>query len=77
MTGRSVDGKHQEPGWGAEINVQAALEIGRMFKQEAIYYIDEDDLSLHSCDQSEVKHLGSWTARVNLSSFDEPQIDSE
>jgi hypothetical protein len=77
VTGRSVDGKHQEPGWGAVIDIQTGIEIGRMFKQEAIYYIDEDDLSLHSCDQVEVKHLGSWAARVNLSSSDEPQRDSE
>lgn len=65
VTGRSVDGSHQEPGWGAALDTQTGLEIGRMFKQEAIYGVREDELTLYSCTREEHEHLGSWSARVN------------
>ena len=66
VTGRSVDGKHQEPGWGATLDLKTGFEIGKMFKQEAIYHIKDDELTLHSCDGQQLEHLGSWSERVNL-----------
>ena len=65
VIGRSVDGSHQEPGWGATLDIQTGLEIGRMFKQEAIYQVRDDELTLHGCIREEQEHLGSWSVRVN------------
>ena len=66
VTGRSLDGKHQEPGWGATLDLKTGFEIGKMFKQEAIYHIQSNQLTLHSCDGQQVEQLGSWSERINL-----------
>ena len=64
VIGRSVDGSHQEPGWGSPLDIQTGLEIGRMFKQEAIYHVHDDELTLHSCTHEETEQMGNWSARV-------------
>lgn len=66
VTGRSADGQHQEPGWGAILDLKTGFEIGKMFKQEAIYHIQGDKLTLHSCDGQQIEPLGSWSERVNI-----------
>ena len=70
VTGMSPDGVHQEPGWAVELSEAEALELGRVFKQEAIYIIREGALYLTSCahprrGQAREEHaLGPWSARV-------------
>ena len=64
VTGRNVDGSHQEPGWAVALSVQVGLEIGRMFKQEAIYSVSHDELTLHACTHEQTDPVGSWNARV-------------
>ena len=68
VTGRSEDGRHQEPGWGAALDLQTGLEIGRIFKQEAIYHVSGDELCLCDCTQTRVERLGSWNARIKTRS---------
>jgi hypothetical protein len=49
VTGVSPDGRHREPGWAADIDLSAAQNIGAAFKQDAIYWVDGDNLSVVSC----------------------------
>ena len=55
---------HQEPGWGAALTLRDALQIGRTFKQLAIYYVEDDLLKLCSCVGDEVVELGSFRERI-------------
>lgn len=48
-TGQSPDGAHSEPGWAMECQLSQALAIGRRYRQRGIWWIEEDDLHLHSC----------------------------
>lgn len=69
IVGRSEDGAHQEPGWGVALPLADGLEIGRMFKQVAIYQVIDDELTLHICGKGSQglkapESLGSWRARL-------------
>ena len=67
VIGRSEDGAHQEPSWIATLNLNEGIEVGRMFKQVAIYQVIGDELSLHSCDPRRSdpgRSLRSWRARL-------------
>lgn len=64
VTGRDRGDAHREPGWAAELSLKDALEIGNIFKQEAIYYVSDGKLSLHRCDGRESIDLGDWASRV-------------
>lgn len=44
ITGQTPDGSHAEPGWAVECDQATALVIGREFKQDAIYWVSQDDL---------------------------------
>jgi len=70
VTGMSPDQSHQEPGWAVELSDAEALELGRVFKQEAIYIIRSGQLWLVSCahprrgQAREERALGLWSERV-------------
>lgn len=70
VTGMSPDEAHQEPGWAVALSDAEALELGRVFKQEAIYIVREGALYLTSCahprrgQAREEHHLGAWLDRV-------------
>ena len=42
ITGHSECGSHEEPGWGIDCSLDEAIELGVLFKQEAIFWINED-----------------------------------
>ena len=41
ITGQSICGSHKELGWGIDCSVAEGLELGALFKQEAIFWINE------------------------------------
>lgn len=49
VTGRSVSGDHAEPGWGCDLPLASALELGRRFDQVAIFWVDSGDLWVGDC----------------------------
>ncbi|MEM1085285.1 MAG: DUF3293 domain-containing protein [Verrucomicrobiota bacterium] len=64
-TGTSPDLAHQEPGWAVMTDRPSALEIGRHFGQRAIWWIEDDDLHLLSCQSSDSLLLGSFLKRIH------------
>lgn len=65
VIGCSPDMKHQEPGWGVYGLTQAdALEIGREYRQNAIFEISEDLISVIGCITGEVQFVGLWSDRL-------------
>ncbi|MBU3665986.1 MAG: DUF3293 domain-containing protein [Chthoniobacterales bacterium] len=65
VTGVSADGKHREPGfavWGC--GLQDALNLGREFAQNAIYWIEGGKLDVVSCSTGERQHVGFWSERL-------------
>jgi hypothetical protein len=40
LVGYSPDSGHAEPGWAADLSVEAGLELGRTFLQDAIYLVE-------------------------------------
>ena len=63
-TGGSPDFSHAEPGYAVETSFQDALQIGRLFEQEAIFWIENDELILVDCRTEATHRLGSWRNRI-------------
>lgn len=64
VEGGSQDGSYRERGLGLIVDLQTALAIGRLFEQEAIFWVERNQLSVVSCDSPERKEMGSWTERL-------------
>lgn len=64
VIGRDHENSHREPGWGAEIDLQTAKEIGKLFKQDAIFQVQNGLLHLHACNGKYHQELGKWSERV-------------
>ena len=64
MTGGSPDGKHQEPGYLVECDLSTALELGVRFQQEAIFWIEDGQVSTVACSGDLTKQpVDTWAAR--------------
>jgi hypothetical protein len=66
VTGASVDGSHQEPGFAVwDLVLEEALEIGREFRQDAIFWVGADGwIDVVSCLNGERRHVGLWSERI-------------
>jgi len=64
IAGCSRDLQHCEPGLGVETTLSNALSIGRLFGQEAIYWVKDGHLLLINCHSGEEVPLGSWESRL-------------
>ena len=64
VTGSSPDRTHQEAGFGISCTLQEALCIGRHFKQNAIYWIERENLQVIECSSGKAQDLGSWKERL-------------
>jgi hypothetical protein len=64
ITGESPDGQHAEPGWWVETDLADAVQIGRAFRQDAVYWIEGDALSVHACADDRAAPVGRFTARL-------------
>ena len=68
LIGAAPDLSHMEKSWAVFIDKQLALELGREFKQHAIYYVNQGLLSLVACGDapdSEVM-IGDFIARTQV-----------
>jgi hypothetical protein len=57
--------KHREPGfavWGCDL--PAALQLGREFAQNAIYWVKKGRLDVVSCSTGEREFVGLWSERL-------------
>ncbi len=53
-----------EESFAVEVSLQKAVELGRKFGQNAVYYAESEELFLVSCDEIETKlALGKWQLR--------------
>ncbi len=50
VTGFSPRTGHSEPSWAAEIPLDKACEFGMRYRQDAIYHVQGDILSVTKCD---------------------------
>ena len=50
ITGYSPSTTHAEPGWAAAISWNDACNLGLEFLQDAIYWVDHNQLSVTFCD---------------------------
>jgi len=58
ITGGSADGVHLEPGWGVPIGLPGAVELGRRYRQVAVFYVRAGALTLVDCADGSSEGLG-------------------
>jgi hypothetical protein len=67
LTGYSPSTGHAEPGWAVEIDFATACDVGLQFKQEAIYFVVGDTLSVSYCDTRRAPlEVGGFRERVQM-----------
>lgn len=67
ITGYSPTSGHAEPGWAVELDFNAACDLGREFKQDAIYHVSGDVLSVSYCDHRRALYsVGTFRDRVTV-----------
>ncbi|MFM8780825.1 MAG: DUF3293 domain-containing protein [Gemmatimonadota bacterium] len=67
VTGYSPTTGHTEPGWAVELPFETACLLGKTFAQDAIYWVDEDTLSVSSCVGNLASALaGGFRARIDV-----------
>ena len=64
VTGQSVDGQHQEPGWAFQAPLEEGKRIAKIFRQDALYQVIEGQLLLHDCMSDSVVNLGTFDAKI-------------
>ena len=65
LTGFSPTTHHAEPGWAVDISFKLACKIGGDFKQDAIYYVTEDELEVSHCAPARREPVGDFRSRVH------------
>jgi hypothetical protein len=66
LVGYSPDSGHAEPGWAADLSVEAGLELGRTFLQDAIYLVEDGELWVLDCDSPIVReYVGPFAERLD------------
>ncbi|QYK02077.1 DUF3293 domain-containing protein [Shewanella psychrotolerans] len=67
VVGCSSDKSHMEKSWAITMDKIDAVALGRVFNQNAIYYIEQDQLQLVPClvNYDELS-LGCFSSRVSL-----------
>jgi Protein of unknown function (DUF3293) len=64
--GYSPTSGHTEPSWAIDLPLQEGCNIGRRFLQDAIYHVNNDDLSVVRCDeQRALVRVGSFRHRFD------------
>lgn len=65
ITGYSPRTGHAEPGWAVTLSVDAACDLGLRYRQDAIYHVAGDTLSVSLCDgRRKLVAVGSFRERV-------------
>lgn len=67
LTGFSPTTGHREPGWAVALDLKEACEIGLKYKQDAIYHVAGDALSVSFCDaRRALVPVGRFQSRLQL-----------
>ena len=71
VVGASRDRTHMEKSWAVAIDKLSAAHLGLKFKQNAIYFVDNNQLALVPCLFSQTEYqkeliIGDFSKRVNL-----------
>ena len=65
ITGYSPTTDHAEPGWAFVMPLSAACDLGLRYKQDAIYHIKGDVLSVSFCDaRRKLVTVGEFRSRL-------------
>lgn len=64
VIGGSPDFRHAEPDFAVGLPLLDALAVGRWFEQEAIFWIEDDELSVIAAAGEARQKLGSWRDRL-------------
>ena len=64
VTGLSPDETHAEPGWGFPSDETTALEIGRRYRQQAVYHFTAGRIDLVYCKTHECHSLDDPATRI-------------
>lgn len=67
ITGYSPASGHSEPGWAAALDFQKACDIGKHFKQDAIYFVKNNKLYVSYCDaRRALVPVGRFSERLHI-----------
>lgn len=64
VIGGSHDFVHAEPGYGVETDLNQGIELGVLFRQEAVFYVRGDNLFLVDCSTHQQTFLGGFRPRI-------------
>lgn len=65
VRGYSPQSGHSEPGWAINADWSQACNLGAQFKQDAIYYVSNNILTVSYCDERRKEvHVGKFLGRV-------------
>ena len=71
LTGFNPTTGHAEPGWAFEMSFEEACDLGRKYRQDAIYHGQGDQLSVTYCDQRRAMvPVGRFRDRLHLPTCD-------
>ena len=66
LAGMSADKKHREASFTIwECDLRLALDLGKQFSQDAIFWIEDGRLAVVSCSTGERQHAGLWSERLS------------
>jgi hypothetical protein len=65
LTGYSPASGHAEPGFAVELPLQEACRVGSRFRQDAIYWVEGDELYVTSCARPELVPVGRFSSRLD------------
>jgi hypothetical protein len=75
LTGYSPTTGHAEAGWAVEMPWDEACDVGLRFKQDAIYTVNGDELSVTLCDhRRDLVLVGAFRERVSCEICPAPPV---
>ena len=65
LSGYSPSTGHCEPGWAVAVPYDQACDIGFRFHQDAIYFVEDDSLSVSRCGERRKIEVGTFSERLD------------
>jgi hypothetical protein len=62
VTGGSPDFSHSEPGFGIVAEKETIMDLGREFRQQAVFWVERGVVNLLSCTDNPPQVVGTWSA---------------
>jgi hypothetical protein len=64
IIGAAPSGGHEEPGFGLNCQQNEVIELARLFKQIAYYWVSDGRIFLMATSGNEGMELGAWSPRI-------------